>query len=246
MTKEIEWYEHFTLPPHGNMMQPGPNDQENFVRIGNEISGNIHAALCRHIEEPLSSLQILEFGCGIGRLVMPLQFRHRYPSDAVDVSGWCISWLNRNVPNVNFKKTENDPPLPFADNSFDAIYSVSVWTHLPFDRQVPWLQEIHRILKPGGLALISTSGYRALKYRREERKQPEWINISDDDLRREGMMYSSVDIRNHDGVEGEYGYVAHDPDYVMREWSEIFDVVEQTSAGVGRMQDLNVLRKRTA
>ncbi len=42
----------------------------------------------------------------------------------------------------------NDLPLPFADNSIDAVYQIQVFTYSKYLPQL--LKEIHRILKPGG------------------------------------------------------------------------------------------------
>ena len=50
-----------------------------------------------------------------------------------------------------------DPPLPFEDSSFDLIWAISVWTHLT-DNALPWLAEMHRILKPGGLFIPTYMG----------------------------------------------------------------------------------------
>jgi 8-oxo-dGTP diphosphatase len=47
------------------------------------------------------------------------------------------------------------PPLPYAESSFDLVYGVSVFTHLSEEHQRAWLPELRRILKPGGLLLLS-------------------------------------------------------------------------------------------
>lgn len=43
---------------------------------------------------------------------------------------------------------------PFADHSFDAVVAVSVWEHL----ERPWIaaQQVARVLRPGGVAMIAT------------------------------------------------------------------------------------------
>jgi SAM-dependent methyltransferase len=43
---------------------------------------------------------------------------------------------------------------PFDDHSFDAFVAVSVWEHL----ERPWVaaQQVARVLRPGGIALIAT------------------------------------------------------------------------------------------
>lgn len=237
-----EWHEVYELPPAGNMMQPGPKGRDVFIDFGNKISSNILDAAAS-VGGFQQGMRILEFGCGVGRIVMPLYYRHKLPTDCCDVSPWCIGFIKRQVPGANPVKTENLPPLPYQNATFDFVYSVSVWTHLPLDLQWPWLREINRILKPGGYALISTSGFRALRYRREQRKQKGWRGVTDDDLRLEGCIYKPSDPKNHDGVEGEYGYVAHDPAALPSNWGRLFDFIETREAAILSMQDLSILRK---
>ena len=91
--------------------------------------------------------------------------------------------------------------------------------------------------KPDGIAFITTSGLKVLSYRRDTRKLDGWTDVSDEDLAK-GNIYTSVDIKNHDGVEGEYGYVAHHPDYINKEWGKIFNVLEtiQQQQGYARLK----------
>jgi SAM-dependent methyltransferase len=46
-------------------------------------------------------------------------------------------------------------PFPFADDSFDLVLFCEILEHLPVDPVHP-LAEIHRVLKPGGLMLLTT------------------------------------------------------------------------------------------
>lgn len=238
----MEWYERFELPPLGNMMQPGPEAKENFIRLGTNIAKNVHEALSAHIPD-MNGRRVLDFGCGVGRLAMPLYHWHGYPTDCVDVSPWCIGVVQKRLTDVNVKKINTLPPTPFPDNTFDGVYAVSVWTHLPLETQWPWLREINRILKPGGVAAITTSGYRALRYRREQRKQEGWTGVTDDDLALEGVIYKDCDPKHHDGVGSKYGYVAHDPEWTKENWGRLFDYVEFRPAAIYGMQDINVVRK---
>jgi SAM-dependent methyltransferase len=50
--------------------------------------------------------------------------------------------------------------LPFGDESFDAVFSVSVIEHLPYDADGAMMREIARVLRPGGIAAL-TFPYRA-------------------------------------------------------------------------------------
>ena len=77
--------------------------------------------------------------------------RYRRPSD-------------RLVPDLfglagEFVVNETMPPLPFPDRFFDFVYSISIFTHLPEAMQFAWLEEINRVLKAGGEAVISTHSF---------------------------------------------------------------------------------------
>lgn len=49
-----------------------------------------------------------------------------------------------------------DRPLPFADDTFDAIYSFHVVEHLAPAANQRVLRDLHRILRPGGVCRVST------------------------------------------------------------------------------------------
>ena len=46
--------------------------------------------------------------------------------------------------------------FPFRDNTFDVIYSEHLIEHIFIDKIPHFLQEVHRILKPGGLFRVTT------------------------------------------------------------------------------------------
>ncbi|MBA2588526.1 MAG: methyltransferase domain-containing protein, partial [Alphaproteobacteria bacterium] len=52
-------------------------------------------------------------------------------------------------------------PLPHADNSIAKIQAQDVLEHLPFDKVPFVLDEIYRVLKPGGVFRLSVPDYRS-------------------------------------------------------------------------------------
>jgi ubiquinone/menaquinone biosynthesis C-methylase UbiE len=96
---------------------------------------------------------LLEVGCGEGRgidWILP----HVSKYTAIDKIEPVIEKLKVKYPDSKFL-SGNIPPLSvFGDNSFDSIVSFQVIEHIQNDKL--YLKEIHRVLKPGGIALITT------------------------------------------------------------------------------------------
>jgi SAM-dependent methyltransferase len=60
-----------------------------------------------------------------------------------------------NLPG-NFKVINPSPPTHFPNDKFHYIYSYSVFSHLSEEIHKAWLKEFQRILKPGGLLIVTT------------------------------------------------------------------------------------------
>ena len=50
---------------------------------------------------------------------------------------------------------EDGTRLSYADNSFDAVYSISVIEHIPGDGDIAALREMERVVRPGGIIAIT-------------------------------------------------------------------------------------------
>jgi len=48
-------------------------------------------------------------------------------------------------------------PLPYADERFDLVVSMDVVEHLV--EPLPWLRELHRVTRPGGMLFLTTPNY---------------------------------------------------------------------------------------
>lgn len=96
---------------------------------------------------------VLEIGCGEGRGI-GLLLEHAKTFTAVDKIKPVIDALQKKFPSGRFIST-NIPPMPaLGDSAFDVVVSFQVIEHIKNDKL--FLQEIHRVLKPGGTALLTT------------------------------------------------------------------------------------------
>jgi hypothetical protein len=50
------------------------------------------------------------------------------------------------------------PPLPYPDDLFGLVHAISVFTHLPEHLQREWIDELRRVRRADGLAVITTCG----------------------------------------------------------------------------------------
>lgn len=120
------------------------------------ISDNpIHQRLLKayYAAQPYIKGSLLEVGCGEGRgveLLSPLSQQYVALDKITDV----IEKLSKTYKNVAFRQAVVPPFSGIEDNSFDVVVSFQVIEHIKDDRF--FLQEIHRVLKPGGAALITT------------------------------------------------------------------------------------------
>ncbi|RAI92021.1 class I SAM-dependent methyltransferase [Algoriphagus yeomjeoni] len=103
--------------------------------------------------QPWISGKLLEVGCGEGRGVETLlPYADSYLG--LDKIQEVIDELKVRFPKVEFQQAVIPPFAGIADNSFDTVVSFQVIEHIPNDRL--FLEEIYRVLKPGGKAVIST------------------------------------------------------------------------------------------
>ncbi len=74
------------------------------------------------------------------------------PRDAITASDIFPEYFR--YPEIKCEKISSDGRLPYADASIDIACSLEVVEHV--EDQFAFTRELHRILKPGGLAIIST------------------------------------------------------------------------------------------
>jgi len=108
----------------------------------------------------LNNKTILDWGCGPGRIIrhLPPLTDHSCAYYATDYNEQSISWCKKNIKNVNFNFNKLTAELPYPNEFFDLIYGISIFTHLSETMHIEWINELKRILKPGGILLLTTQG----------------------------------------------------------------------------------------
>jgi SAM-dependent methyltransferase len=145
-------------PPALRIRVAGTADPGWFLESGRLTAETIRAALMRHGLDPVSARRVLDFGCGCGRVVRHFRGLTAVEIHGVDHDAALVRWCSANLPFATFRRDALEPPAPYGDESFDAVYAVSVLTHLPERLQLSWLSDIGRMLRPGGLAVVTVHG----------------------------------------------------------------------------------------
>lgn len=106
--------------------------------------------------EPKSAL---DFGCGVGRLVIPLALRTGHAT-GVDISPSMLAEARQNcakaqVDNVSF--IESDDQLSQVTGSFDLVHSYIVLQHIAWRRGRTILQSLAKRVNPGGCLAVQIS-----------------------------------------------------------------------------------------
>lgn len=179
---------------------------------------------------------LLEWGCGSGRLTTHLiDMLPGATVSGTDIDSEAVQWASDYLKGT-FKPCRIEPPLPFADSEFDAIVSLSVFSHLTRHYQEVWLEEIRRVLKPGGLFAASTHG----------RYAGRWIFPRDcERLLASGFYDDLPDAALGHVASGEYYRATFQTyEYTKPFWGEYFEVLDFCEGAMSNLQDIYVLRRR--
>ena len=101
-----------------------------------------------HISFP----KILDIGCGHG-LIHSYLIKNKYEIIGVEIANEVIPIAQQNNPLVKYLPY-NGTDLPFADNSFDVTLAICVMHHVPPAQWLDFTNEMNRVLRPGGIAII--------------------------------------------------------------------------------------------
>lgn len=104
--------------------------------------------------------RFLDAGCGPGGNGIWMQARGTV--FGIDVMREAIEFASENHPGLTLAQASVDA-LPFADNSFDALQSITIITHEAVPDPVRALTEYRRVLKAGGVAVIVEPAFSILR-----------------------------------------------------------------------------------
>jgi SAM-dependent methyltransferase len=186
---------------------------------------------------------VLDFGSGCARVA---RFIPGATGGAavigVDLHRDAVAWCRRHMPFGTWLEGEIEPPLPLADGAINAMLALSVLTHLDEGLCGRWLAEWRRLLRPGGVAVVTYHGEGLIRAR-VPAGSPYAQDIARQWAARGGVAF--LDNKAWAGIFPDaYQTSYHSDDHVRREWGRHFEVLELIpSGGFTNLQDVAVLRR---
>lgn len=113
--------------------------------------------ICRnHIQADFTPTRILDFGCGVGRLLIPFA-QTGAEVVGVDISPSMLREARRNCDAAGATAVElvlSDDALTRVDGEFDLVHTFIVMQHIEIDRGLRIFQELVRRVRRGGIGAI--------------------------------------------------------------------------------------------
>jgi SAM-dependent methyltransferase len=217
----------------------GTDDVAEFLASGQRTAEKFTTILTNAGFDPSRFENVLDFGCGCGRLIRAMPHITQAQLFGCDIKQEFVDWCALNLAPARFVRSDEYPPLPFESNQFDLLYAMSILTHLDEEHQDRWLAEWHRIVKPGGVAIVTFRGGTGPEY--AEEPTDEWRERVDANR---GVLF--VPNGYWSGIFPDFYQTSYTAtDYVKEHWAKYFEIVAifpVSSLGLG--QDLALMRRR--
>ena len=232
-------FEEAPWPPEESIKRViGDTSSTRFAIGGATIFKNLEHYLTEHGHSWSDFPDILDWGCGAGRVTRYLLSETGSNVVGADIDADNIRWCQQSYAKGHFEVVPLRPPTGFPDNSFNLVIGLSVLTHLQESDQWVWLSELQRITRPGALLFLSVQGptqfaYNGIPpilYRRLQ--QDGFIGLPHDPA-----LDAVILDREY------YRSALHSRSYIKERWGAYFDVLAIEDAIAG-LQDFVVLRRR--
>lgn len=229
----------YPLPPPAALQRRVVGDHvPGFVESGFSTINDFNAVLASNLGRTIRDFgHVFDFGVGCGRVLR--RMAEAYPNLRLtggDIDDEAITWLQQNyAPYGEFVTLPHRPPSSIADASFDLVYGISVFTHLPEDMQFEWLQELQRVTMPGAILLLTVHGDNYLTL---------FPAAAQEKAREAGGFFYNDDAGLTGGLPEFYKNTYHTQEYIVTRWGAYFDILQYAPLGLEGHQDIVVCRRR--
>jgi SAM-dependent methyltransferase len=130
--------------------------RQEFFASGESHVHGVLSTIRKHIDPAFAPRTVLDFGCGVGRLLIPFA---KITEDVVglDVSTSMLQEARRNCDAQqlhNVRLFRSDDALSTLTGPFDLIHSCIVFQHIPVERGRVSFAKLLQHLRPGGVGAL--------------------------------------------------------------------------------------------
>lgn len=262
----MEILEKIKLPDQSLVAHVNGNydEQDNWFNKGGYLLAlHLKLACQKILKKPLLNFnRIFDFGVGCNRVF------GRIPSIqnklfGCDISKECINYCHNHFRGKYFT-CKHSPPLNFANEYFDFVWSYSVFSHLTFNLMHDWLKELKRVTKKNGFLVLTAHGDNMSKiflssnpYLKTEYDRNGFIEIEYEpliiskELKYISSVYKNIYIKNSkmEEILSHYFEVIHigkalDPLEFVSGETEKSDIKCLEEMNIGTMQEMFFLRNK--
>lgn len=148
----------------------------------------------------------------------------------VDYNADLLKWSRKYLTFAKYEVNNLTSRLKFNDAMFDFVYVISVFTHLSKELQFFWMDELKRILKPGGILLITVHGITRM-HQLSKIQQQQFLAGN---LIIAGQLFSGTNLCS----------TYHPEQYVKKVFAKDFELLDFLSGGArDANQDMYLFRK---
>ena len=164
MTTDIEWEKWGVRDPYFSVLT-NPKFRaaalDNAAREEFFAHGQHHVdqvlGLCRaHIDAAFAPQRVLDFGCGVGRLVLPFA-AHATEVVGVDIAPSMLAETQRNCDLHGLKNVVlalSDDTLSAVQGQFDLVHTCIVIQHIEIERGLKLFEQLVQRIAPGGIGAL--------------------------------------------------------------------------------------------
>jgi len=139
-----------------------------FFASGEEYLQGVLGFVRRHIDGSFEPSRALDFGCGVGRVLIPLA-RKAQRAVGVDVSESMLAEARANCEARGISNVDlvlSDDALSRLAGEYDFIHSVIVFQHIPAERGTVIFGNLLKRLRPDGVGVVHLTYAKTYKIRK--------------------------------------------------------------------------------
>jgi SAM-dependent methyltransferase len=247
---------HHPFPDIADLGRYSEPDMEYHLGGGLNVAISITQKAKQYDRPFTSAKKVFDFGCGTSRILRYIvEFLPGPQYYGSEVFKKNVEWGKSAFPEVIYLHQKNFPPIEIPNETFDVIYAYSIFTHFEEKLHNLWITELHRMLKKGGLLLITVHGEKILQRCKNESAVRASMCVEGRDYQElcetfynYGYVFYKCYDRQHlsqGGLDSNvFGITYISKNYIMKNWTNRFQILEHDEGAITNWQDWVVMEKR--